>query len=326
MAASPPLRWGIVATGGIATTVVADLQADPDAQVVAVVSRSSRRARGFAREHGIPRAYDDVDALLADGEVDVVYVATPHPHHAAPTRAALEAGVAVLCEKPLTADLDEAQALIDLARERGVFLAEAMWMRCHPLVRHARQLVIDGAIGEVRVVDAELGFPAPPDPTSRLWAPELGGGALWDVGVYAVAFSRTFLPGAPQLVGTVGSLATTGVDAEATLLLGTPDGTQVRASCSLVAPLPSTATVVGTRGSITFDGPLYAPPRIRVARLGEDVEEHEEPRVGNGYGHQLAEVHACLRAGRTESELLPLDETLDVLQLLTAAREALGAT
>lgn len=323
---SPPHRWGIVATGGIAATVLADLQAAPDAEVVAVVSRQADRARAFADEHGIPRSYEDVDALLADGEVDILYVATPHPHHAAPTRAALEAGVAVLCEKPLTDDIATAASLVALARERGVFLAEAMWMRCHPLIRRARQLLDDGVIGQLRVVDAELGFPAAPDPTSRLWARELGGGALWDVGVYPVAFARTYLEVPPKLVGAVGTLASTGVDAEATLLLAGADDVQIRAACSLVAPLPSTGKLVGTRGAMTFDGPVHTPPRLVIARHGADVEVVEEPQAGNGYGHQIAEVHACLRDGRAESELLPLDETLEVLRLLRAARTAVGAT
>jgi predicted dehydrogenase len=322
---SDPLRWAVVATGGIAGAFVADLQATADTEVVAVTSRSLDRARTFADERGIDRAYDDVGAMLADGGIDVVYVATPHPQHVEPTRTALQAGVAVLCEKPLAADPADGAALIALARERGVFLAEAMWMRCHPLLVEAQRLVADGAIGELRVITADLGFPARYDPDGRLWSPQLGGGALLDVGVYPLAFARAFLPSAPRLVGTVGSLAPTGVDADATLLLDA-DGVQVRLSCSLVARLPSTGSVVGTTGEVRFGAPLHTAPRRTLVRpdgtVASDVER--DPDVP-GFGYEIAEVHACIREGRTESALLPLDEALEVLSLLHEARRQLGA-
>jgi predicted dehydrogenase len=319
-----PLRWAIVATGGIAGAFAEDLGLTADAEVVAVVSRTQERARAFAAAHDIPRAYDDVAAMLADGGIDVVYVATPHPQHVAPTRAALEAGVAVLCEKPLAADPADATALVRLARERGVFLAEAMWLRCNPLLVETVRLVADGAIGDLRLITADLGFPAQYDPAGRLWAPELGGGALLDVGVYPLAFARSFLPSAPALVGVAGSLAATGVDADATVLLEA-EGVQARLSCSLVAPLASTGSIVGTTGEFRFEAPLHRPARRTLVRRGAEPEvavlEDDVPR----FAYEIAEVHACLRAGRTESALVPLDESLEVLTLLDEARRGLGA-
>ncbi|MEX1164163.1 MAG: Gfo/Idh/MocA family oxidoreductase [Nitriliruptor sp.] len=322
--ADGPIRWAIVATGGIASSFAADLHATADAEVVAVASRTEARARAFADERGIDRAYGDVGAMLDDGDIDVVYVATPHPQHTAPTRLALEAGVAVLCEKPLAADPAEAAALVALARELQVFLAEAMWMRCDPLLIEARQLVADGAIGELRVITADLGFPAPYDADSRLWAPELGGGALLDVGVYPVAFARTFLSDVPELVGVAGALAPTGVDADATVLLAA-GAVQARLSCSLVAPLPSTGSLVGTAGELRFDAPVHRPARRTLVRPGQAPQVTEaEPHLP-AYAHEIAEVHACLRSGRTESTLIPLDESLEVLTILDEARRQLGA-
>lgn len=318
------VRWAIVATGGIARTFATDLLATPDAEVVAVASRTADRARAFADELGIPRAYDAVGTMLADGGIDVVYVATPHPQHTAPTRAALEAGVPVLCEKPLAADPDEAAALVALARAQRTFLAEAMWLRCNPLVVDAVRLVADGLLGELRLVTADLGWPAAYDPTSRLWSPELGGGALLDVGVYPLAFTRGFLPAAPTLVGVAGSLAPSGVDADATVLLDA-DGVQARLSCSLVAPLASSGSVIGTTGELRFDAPLHRPARRTLLRRGEAPVEQVLDDGLPRFGHEIAEVHACLRDGRTESRLLPLDESLEVLDLLDAARRGLGA-
>lgn len=318
-----PIRWAVVATGGIASSFVADLQATDDADVVAVASRSLERARTFAAERDIPRVYDDVEAMLADGDIDVLYVATPHPQHVRPTRAALEAGTAVLCEKPLAADATEAASLVAEARERGVLLAEAMWLRCNPLVVEARELVTDGAIGELRLITADLGFPAPYDPTSRLWAPELGGGALLDVGVYPLALARAFLPAAPTLVGATGSLAPTGVDADATLLLD-GGGVAVRLSCSLTTALSSSAALIGSEGELRFDAPLFRPTRRTLLRADAAPEEAFLDEAVPGFGFEIAEIHRCVRAGLTESALLPLDETLEVLDLLVDARERLG--
>ncbi len=322
--AAEPIRWAVIATGSIAGSFVADLQATADAEVVAVASRSRRRARAFAEQRGIPAAFDDVAAMLAAGGVDVVYVATPHPQHVAPTRSALESGVAVLCEKPLSADLASAAELVALSRARGVLLAEAMWMRCDPLVVGARDLVADGAIGELRTITASLGFPAAYDPGGRLWSAELGGGALLDVGVYPVAFARAFLPAAPTLVDVAGTLARNGVDADAQLTLEHV-GVRVDLACSLTTALPSGGTLTGTEGEIHFGAPLYRTARRTWTRSDGTREVAElDPSVPT-YGHEIAEVHRCLREGRTESPLLPLDETLEVLTVLDAARQRLGA-
>ncbi|RIQ17215.1 Gfo/Idh/MocA family protein, partial [Jiangella rhizosphaerae] len=197
------IGWGVVATGAIARNIAGDLRLLEHTRLAAVSSRRLDRAEAFAAEFGVDRAYDDVRALVDDPAVDVVYVATPHAQHAPVVEAALDAGKAVLCEKAFTMSLADTTRLTELARERGVFCMEDMWTRFNPLIVQLRQLVADGAIGDVRAVTADLGFVAPPDRTHRLWDPALGGGVLLDVGIYPVAFAQMLL-GAPSALTVTG--------------------------------------------------------------------------------------------------------------------------
>jgi predicted dehydrogenase len=314
------VRWGVIATGGIADVVTSDLLRVPGAEVVAVSSRALPKAREFAAKHGIARAYGSYDDLLADPDVDVVYVATPHAQHHEVARAALLAGKHVLCEKAFTLTLEDAQDLVDLARDRGLFLMEAMWTRFNPLIRRLKTLVADGAIGDVRAVHADFGFAAGYDSEHRLWNPALGGGALLDLGVYVVSFAHMLL-GVPESVTVHGSLAPTGVDADAALLLGYSDGAHALLTCSLTSTPEARAVVVGTKGRIEVPEPFYNPAAIVV----NGVEERAE-LDGVGYTYQLREVTERVAAGYLESPEMQLDDTLAVMRTLTIALNALGVS
>ncbi len=213
------VRWGILATGGIAERFTTDLRTLDDAEVVAVASRSEAPAKAFAERFGIPRAYGEWAGLFADADVDVVYVATPHHAHRTAAGLALEAGKAVLCEKALTLNAREAAELVALARDRGLFLMEAMWMYCNPLIRRIAELVRDGAVGEVRTVQADFGLAGPFGADHRLRDPKTGGGALLDLGVYPVAFAQLLL-GEPDSVQAHALLSPEGVDLNTGMLLG----------------------------------------------------------------------------------------------------------
>ncbi|MGH2547899.1 MAG: Gfo/Idh/MocA family protein, partial [Thermomicrobiales bacterium] len=173
-----PIRWGILGTGGIADKFATGLQDTPDAVLAAVGSRTIEAATAFAERFGNPRTHGSYQDLVNDPDVDIIYVATPHPIHHSAARLCLEAGKAVLCEKPFTLNAGEAADLIAYARERKLFLMEAMWSRFLPAAQRFRQLVADGAIGEPRILHADFGFRGNGDPTHRLFAPSLGGGAL----------------------------------------------------------------------------------------------------------------------------------------------------
>ncbi|MFE6227690.1 Gfo/Idh/MocA family protein [Streptomyces sp. NPDC057854] len=318
------VRWGVLATGGIAERFVTDLAGVDGAEAVAVASRSEASARAFADRFGIARAYGGWDGLFADPEVDVVYVATPHHAHREAAGRALEAGKAVLCEKAFTLNAQEAAELVGLARDRGLFLMEAMWMYCNPLIRRLAELVRDGAVGEVRTVQADFGLAGPFDAGHRLRDPAVGGGALLDLGVYPVAFAQLLL-GEPDSVQAHARLSPEGVDLSTGMLLGWSDrGATALLSCSIEADTPLTATVTGTEGRIDVPRGFFAPERFTLTRNGAEPEEFTHTDDPHSLRHEAAEVTRCLRAGATESPLVPLDGTLAVMRTLDAVRDRVG--
>ncbi|WP_020574394.1 Gfo/Idh/MocA family protein [Actinopolymorpha alba] len=320
----PRIRWGIVATGNIATVFARDLALLADHEVVAVGSRSLERAKTFAEKYDVRRAYGSYTEVADDPDVDVVYVATPHSDHLATARYAIQAGKAVLCEKALTVNAAEARELIALAREKQVFLMEAMWMRCNPLHLRLRELVAAGAIGEPRSVQASLGFLATYDPNDRLFAPELAGGALLDVGVYPVSLAHHLL-GAPRSVRATGTLAPTGVDATVGMLLDYDGDAVANLTGSLTGSLPNTASVAGTDGWIDLPRSFHDTHQFTLHRPdGEDPETYAVELLGVGYTYEAMEVARCLRDGLLESPLVSWADSLAVMEVLDAARGQLG--
>ncbi|MFI2409767.1 Gfo/Idh/MocA family protein [Streptomyces sp. NPDC018947] len=320
------VRWGILSTGAMAATFTADLVDLPDAEVVAVASRTKASAKEFAERFGIPRAYGDWESLARDEDVDVVYVATPHAAHRAAAGLCLAAGRNVLCEKPFTLNAREAGELVALARERGSFLMEAMWMYCNPLVRRMRALVEDGAIGEVRSVQADFGLAGPFPPAHRLRDPAQGGGALLDLGVYPVSFAQLLL-GEPSDVTARAVLSDEGVDLQTGALLSYESGALASVHCSIIGGTPNSASVTGSRGRIDVPDGFFSPDRFVLHREGAAPEEFladpaDGPRAS--LRHEAREVMRALRAGESGSPLVPLDGTLAVMRTLDAIRDRVG--
>lgn len=324
MTAAPPLRWGVVGTGGIADAFVRDLTLLPGASVVAVGSRRADTAEHFASRHGIAHAYPTYEHLVSRDDVDAVYVATPHPAHHDAAMLAIEAGKAVLVEKPFTINATEAASLVTAARARGTFLMEAMWTRFLPHMVRLREWLAAGALGDVRSVVAEHGQWFERDATHRLFSPELGGGALLDLGIYPVSFASMVL-GTPTRVTAVSDPAFTGVDATTSVLLQYADGAHATVTTSLEAAGMNAASIAGTEARVEIDPTWYRPTRMRlVARDGAVVDVVDAPHEGKGLRHQAAEVARCVTDGRVESDVLPLDETVSVLETLDEVRRQIG--
>jgi predicted dehydrogenase len=312
------IRWGVLGTGGIARTFARDLALLTDeAELVAVGSRSLDRAQRFAGALGFARAHGSYEDLVADPDLDVIYVATPHHDHFPSTRLCLEAGKAVLVEKPLTVTPAEAEELIMLARRRGLFLMEAMWMRTQPLIRKAVEIVDSGVLGAVRHVSASFGFAFDGDASHRLLDPAQAGGAILDLGVYPVHAAHLFL-GEPDELDGFGSLAETGVDSHAGALLhhhATAARPAATASlvCSLETDLPTRLEVFCSEGRVIIDGYFIRPAEVTIVRgRGEGAEEEVliTGWPGGGYTFQAQEVMRCLRAREAESPLVPWQATL----------------
>jgi predicted dehydrogenase len=318
-----PVRWGVLATGSIARTFVEDVQLMPDAEVVAVGSRTPAAAQAFADRFGIERAYGDWALLAADPEVDVVYVATPHSAHHPAAKLCLGAGRAVLCEKPLTLERATTQDLINTARAGGTFLMEAMWTRCNPTIRRVAELVADGAVGEITSVHASFGLAGPFPPDHRLRDPALGGGALLDLGIYPITIAHLLL-GQPDTVRAWAALTPEGVDENTGMLLGYASGALASLTCGIAGGTPTTATIVGRRGRVDLPAPFFRPVRATLHRAGADPEVISTPLAGHGYVPQAAEVHRCLRQGLVESRLVPHAATLEVMAVMDEVRHQIG--
>jgi len=314
--------WGVVGPGGIAARFAEAMGVVDGGEIVAVASRSLERAHAFGDRFGIPGRYGDGGDLLADPAVDAVYVATPHGRHEADTLAAVEAGRHVLCEKAFALNAAQARRMAEAARARGVFLMEALWSRFLPPYRRLGALLEEGRIGEPLLVEADFGFRVPVAPEHRLFAPALGGGALLDLGIYPVQLCALVL-GRPERVAADGVVGETGVDEVVTGLLHHRRGLGVIKAATRVA-LPCTARISGSEGWIDLPAFMHCPTSLTVTAAGGTTEHIDTAWEGDGLRFEIEEVHRCLAAGRVESEVMPLDESIALMEVLDAMRAQLG--
>jgi predicted dehydrogenase len=312
---SEPLRWGFIGTGWIADSFATDLAFTDSGRVVAVGSRQMETADRFADRFDIPNRHASYEALVADPEVDVVYVATPHPMHHPDTLLALRAGKPVLVEKPFTMNAIEARELVAVARAKKLFLMEAMWTRFLPHIAEIRRLLAGGALGDIVTVSADHGQWFEKDPDFRLFAPELGGGALLDLGVYPVSFASMVL-GTPKKIVTLIDPAFTGVDGQTSMLFGYVGGAQAVLTCTSLARSSTRAAIVGSEARIEIDGDFYTPTSFTLITRAGDRTRFDEPHEGRGLWHQADEVTRCLREGLLESPLMPLDESISIMETM----------
>jgi predicted dehydrogenase len=319
---APPVRWGVLGAGGIASSFADAVRQHTQSRVAAVGSRDRVRAERFATAHAIPTTHEGYEALVDDPQVDVVYVATPHSHHREHALLAIRAGKHVLVEKAFTRNEAEAREVLDAAREAGVFVMEAMWTRFLPHVAALRGVIARGEIGDVVNVSADHGQLFAFDPAHRLYAPGLAGGALLDLGVYPVSFAHDLL-GAPSSVTAVGSLTETGVDGQVSVVLGYEGGAQATLSTTLWSRTATAAAISGTAGRIEVDGAFYAPTSFRVVREDGSTWAYEG-FSGEGKQYQAAEVARLVAAGEKQSPRMSWDGTLDVMRTLDEVRRQVG--
>lgn len=321
---SERLRWGILGTGWICGQMTSDLILTGHA-VIAVGSRSQQAADAFAAAHGIPTAHPSYEALVADPEVDVIYIGTPHPFHAANAVLALEAGKHVLLEKPFALNRAEAQQIVDLAAEKKLVVLEAMWTRWLPHMLRIRELLAAGALGELRSLIADHDQKLPSDVKHRIQNPELGGGALLDLGIYPVSFAWDVF-GEPSSVYALSSpTPVTGVDQNDAIVLGYPSGAKAVINTVLDAAGPNTAVLVGTGARIEIDPVWYNPASFSlIAPDGTLLERFEQEVPGRGMQFQADELERLVAAGELEGTILPSSETVAIMGTLDEVRRQIG--
>jgi len=320
---SPGLRWGILATGVIANTFTADLRT-AGLDVRAVGSRSADGARAFADRFDIPRVHSSYDDLVADDDIDIVYVATPHPMHAENALRAIEQGKHVLVEKAFTLNAGEAARVRDAAAAQGVLGMEAMWTRYLPHMVRIREIVASGMLGEVHAAHADHSRRLPSDPAHRINALELGGGALLDLGIYPVSFVWDIL-GAPTSISAHGRLGETGADTEVATVFTHEGGAVSTTLSSSRAAGPVTAYVTGTEAHIEIDASWYEATSFRVVRPdGEVIEQYASEVDGRGMQYQALAAERIIAEGRRDSEVLPIAETVAIMGGLDEIRRQIG--
>lgn len=309
------MRWGIIGTGGIAETMADTIRHMEDAVVTAVASRSEERAQRFAAAHGIPAAFDSAEALALSDDVDCVYVASSNHNHLEDATISLLNGMPVLCEKPVTTSLGDAEQLVGTARSTGTFLMEGMWMRFQPFWAPMIEWLDQGRIGELHYIAADFGFPAEPDPTRRWFDPSQGGGALLDVGIYPLTLA-CLLAGPPERTAHVAVPAHTGVDAQTAVLLRHDRGVLSVLGSSFVADTSIEATICGPDGRIHLASPFHHSPRLTLWAKDRLVDELDTSYAGSGYRWEVREVQRCVAEGLHESPMHPLDDTLMVMRVI----------
>ncbi len=320
---SKRIRWGILSTGAIAKTFARGLASAEGAELVAVGSRTQAAADAFGDEFKVPHRHASYEALASDPDVDVIYVATPHNLHKENTILCLESGKAVLCEKPFAINAQEARAMVETARRKGIFLMDAMWTRYIPAIGRVRELLQEGVIGEVRMVCADFGFRAGWNEEGRLLNPAYGGGGLLDVGVYTVSLASMVL-GTPDRITGLAHIGKTGVDEQAAMVLGYSEGRLAVLYTGVRTNTPQEAYILGTDGRIHIHAPWWKPTHITLTVYGKEAQELEIPFKGNGYNYEAEEVMRCLNEGLLESPLMPLDETITIMETMDSIRAQWG--
>ena len=348
------IRWGVLGTGTVASQFIEGLKIVPDAELWAIGSRDLERAKTFANLFRVPNAYGSYENLVKDPSIDVVYIATPQTRHKADSILCLSAGKAVLCEKPFTVNSQEAREVQTVAQQQQVFCMEAMWMRFMPLIQEVRRLIQQREIGDIQLLTADFGYPTEFDPNNRFFNPNLGGGALLDRGVYPLSLAF-FLLGSPSQISGEPYIGKTGVDEQSAMILRYDSGAMAVLHSTLRTYGSNEALIMGTRGKITIKAPFYKPENITVTRFSDQPvvvtstkktvgtsltgaviktlkqnrwlkalaklrKEHSrniyKGLSGNGYNYEAAEVVRCLQNGKLESDLMPLSETIEIMETL----------
>lgn len=318
------IKWGIISTGNIARAFAAALRDVDDAELLAVGSRSQESADAFGDEFDVPRRYDSYEKLVADSDVDVIYIGTPHNFHYENVKLCFDAGKHVLCEKPLTINASEAAELIAIAREKKLFFMEAIWTRFLPSVAKLREILASGTLGTLRQFHADFSVRMQYDAQSRLFNPALAGGALLDLGVYPVSFASMVFGKPPDDIVSLAHIGETGVDNQMSGIFRYDGGALATFACSFEAQGAQEAFITGTDGWIRIHKDFHHPERMTLFIVDREPEELHIPHEINPYAYEAIEAVRCIQAGLLESPLMPLDESLALMQTMDTMRAQWG--
>ncbi len=309
------IKWGIVGTGNIANSFARDFKYVNDAELFAVASRSLEKADEFARKYGIPKIYGSYEEMYKDQQIDAIYVATPHNFHFQNASDALQAGKAVLCEKPITVNADECRQLMEIANSTGSYLMEAMWTYFLPPIIKAQKWIREGRIGDVRYIKADFGFKGNIEREPRLYDPKFAGGALLDIGIYPIAMAWLFYNKLPEKISVLSKKTDTTVDSEETMIFEYSNGEVANLAASILFDMPNEAVIIGENGYIKI--PEFFVARECFLYKDEELRKHfVDSRKSVGYDFEVEAVNQDLRNGKTQSEVVPLSTSLKLQEIM----------
>jgi dihydrodiol dehydrogenase / D-xylose 1-dehydrogenase (NADP) len=317
------INWGIIGCGSIARSFIQALSVVKDARLVAVASKSCEKASEFAVKYKIPKHYDSYEALVSDPEIDVIYIANTHNFHKESAILCLKHKKAVLCEKPITINVKETEEVINIARQENVFLMEAMWTRFHPSIIKIKELIAKGLIGKVQMLKADFGICTRFGTDGRHLNPELAGGALLDVGIYPITMANLVFGKHPALIKSTAYIGNTGVDEISSYLFAYDTGETAMLTSAINLYMPPVATIFGTKGRIEVPDFFHA-QKLVIHLNGEKEKTLDFPFMSNGYEYEIMEVMECLRKGKTESAIMPLTESLQIMKTMDTLRAQWG--
>lgn len=305
------IRWGIVGPGKIANRFAEAIKNVKGAMLTVVASRSKERAEEFAHKHNIPAVFDGYEKMAESTIVDAVYIATPHPFHKPCTEIFMNYKKHVLCEKPVCVNAKQAVELLECAKKNQVFLMEAMWTRFLPAINEALKIVQSGEIGEIRGIDADFCYSYPYDDNSRVYRSDLAGGALLDVGVYGLNFSAMFLGDKIEEICSLSDIKYD-VDCHTNILIKYKNGAIASISSAVDVLKPSTGYIFGTKGYITL--PQFYGAQEIIVNLNNARRHIKKPWIGNGFEEEIYEACNCIRAGKIQSDIMPMSESIRILE------------
>ena len=318
------IKWGILSTGHISKKFADALALLPDAVLAAVASRDLETAKNFAAKYNVPKAYGTYEELAADPDIDVIYIGTPHAFHLENSVMCMRKGKAVLCEKALTINAAEAREMVRVAREQNVFLMEAMITRHVPLIKKVLAWIREGRIGEVRMVRASRCARGVFPPGARQMNPELGGGSLLDVGVYVISFASMIFQKSPLETVGIGHIGDWESDEQGVALLKYGNGEIADLSFALRTAAVNEAYIFGTEGYIKIEDVFAVPTKASLFVNKVEVEVLEEPIIGNALNYEAEEVMRCLKLGLKESPFMPMDESVQIMEIMDNIRKPWG--
>lgn len=317
------IKLGIIAPGTIANAFAKEIDNSKNGKVVAVYGRNQERTKSFSEKYNIQKYYTDIDKFLNDDNIEAVYIATPHNYHVEYAKKCIEAKKHILCEKPFSYNYESSKEIIELAKEKNVFIMEALWTLFLPAVKKAKYWLEEGKIGKVKMITANFGFKSEEDLNSRLYNPELAGGALLDVGIYTILIANYITNDLPVAINASAVMTKTNVDETSMISLKYSNGEVASLTCSIACDTDNSAVIYGEKGKILL--PAFSGAKEAYLYNNEGlVEEFLDSYNGEGYKYEIEEANNCILSGKLESERASYKTTLELAKIMDEVRKQIN--